>query len=49
VLFAAGPAVLNAIAIVTLQTYPIDAKRQAEITAALAARGGAPLSAPQTP
>lgn len=61
VLFAAGPAALNALAILTLQAYPIDAKRQSEIKAALAARAEArdatqrppaaadPLSSPQAP
>lgn len=37
-MFAFGPAILNAIAIATLQGYPIDERRQAELKAALAAR-----------
>jgi Na+/melibiose symporter-like transporter len=40
-LFAAGPALLNLVAIATLRSYPFDARRQAEIKAALAARAGA--------
>lgn len=45
VLFAAGPAALNALAILTLQAYPLDAKRQEEIKAALAARAAAATTA----